>query len=1014
MASVNPYPSGNNAIAPLPLFTPDFGAIGTLLQRRSAMYEQGFNQIKAANDSIVNAPLTNQNNEVLRTQYLQQAQQRLKDISSMDLSEGRNVDEAQSVFAPFWQDKFMLKDMAYTKQAQSEISKAFAARDSTDEKIRATYSDTAIQYIQNGLDPLRTANRTEEDFAKVQQRRFIRAQNIAGDMEKLRKEYGFEIQTVDASGPQIVTTTNGVKSIQSYKNFLQANWKAEYDDYLRMEMTVAHERSVKEKMGQFGVSEIEAKQMIGKEYLKDTKETYQNGTKELTANIASIDSQIEELKKTTATPNNYSAIIQKVKDLEQTKVQYSKQIDEYKERLTDIDKNYESNLKGVTANGPVYFTQYGKMKKINDIANALASNIKQDVKKNDAYFASDDLRVKLEDLDLKKAQFEFTKAVARGEYPFSGTGKAILGVGPDGSPQISFGGGGNDGVLNGQDTTPEGKGKTQFDTPMVGGINTQAQLTKANAYEVYVDDVTKQRYSAYNSIFSAIEKDSDLQGILPADFLKSLRAADGVSPASGKTKYKDEVFTKLKEKGIIPVDAKYDYASGPTRVVNAITSWMYNKYSEKYRSGKATDNEIDIYTELEQSRDAINEWGQQNKEQKDLTAKALANNKYAPIRTGTAGNYKVLDSESLSDIASKRYGMKSTGDIPLKDIMSGYLNGTVTIKSFDAVYDEAGGGYMIRPERTYAVIKGTDKEVDLGGKGKEFLEKYKQSTIAPLYKGIQAEIVPQAKYYIDHMGKVGMETIYTSDGKRDTLDKGQNLVTEALSGSNFAQKDGNGGVGNMDDLVANGGNKEKILAFFNATMQDAGNALGKVRYTTIGKNGNPSVIINYKQELLKEESKSGSGFLDEASVSAIGRLGIEINLADGIRLKNAPSVQEAGYISKVLTQGQILKSNQFDEEAGFRYIIKQNSKGDGVAIKIDKKVLSQATTPDGKPIIAGENQFVEGSWQNISYAQMAPEELYQHIQQLKIQTYKQLRNFRTAAAPKQQSNVTIGDLLNNQ
>jgi hypothetical protein len=1010
MASVNPYPSGNNAIAPLPLFTPDFGAIGTLLQRRSAMYEQGFNQIKAANDSIVNAPLTNQNNEVLRTQYLQQAQQRLKDISSMDLSEGRNVDEAQSVFAPFWQDKFMLKDMAYTKQAQSEISKAFAARDSTDEKIRATYSDTAIQYIQNGLDPLRTANRSEEDFAKVQQRRFIRSQNIMGDIEKLRKDAGFEVQTVDASGPQIVTTTNGVKSLTSYKNFIQANWKPEYDDYLRMEMTVAHERSVKEKMGQFGVSEMEAKQMIGKDYLADTRKTYESGKVELTANIAGIDSQLEELKKTKVTANNSAALMQKYRELEEAKKQYGKQISDYDERLTDIDKNYESNLKGVTANGPVYFTQYGKMKKMNDIANALASAIKQDVKKNDAFFATDDLRIKLEDQDIKRETLQFQKDIALGKYPYSAAGKAILGTGPDGSPQVSFGGGGNDGTLNGQDTTPEGKGKTQFDTPMVTGINTQAQITKANAYEVYVDNVTKQRYSAYNNIFSAIEKDADLQGILPTDFVKSLRAADGITPASAKTKYKDEVFTKLKEKGIIPADAKYDYASGPTRVVNAITSWMYNKYSEKYKSGKATDNELTIYNELEQSRDAINEWGLQSKEQKDLVNKALANDKYAPIRTGTPGNYKVLDPSTLTSIASKKYSISSK-DISTKDLVSMLYSGDGVVK-YDIAWSDKAGNY--HSGRQYVVSKSTGEEYNVSGYISKFKDDYDFAKLAPLYKSVQSEIVPNAKYYIDRMGRAGMVTTYTSDGKRDTLDKGQLLVTEALAGSNFEQVDGNGGVANIDALVQLGADKEKVITFFNTTARDGGNALGRVDYTTIGKNGNPSVIIGYKQELLKEESKSGSGILDEKSIAAIGRLGIEVNLANGIKLKNAPSVQEAGYISKVLTQGEILKSNQMDEAAGFRYMIKQNSRGDGLVIKIDKKVLSQATGPDGKPIIAGENDFVEGTLQEIPYNQMAPEELYQKIQQLKMQTYKQLRDFRTAAAPKEQSNVTLGDLLNNQ
>jgi hypothetical protein len=726
---------------------------------------------------------------------------------------------------------------------------------------------------------------------------------------------------------------------------------------------------------------------------------------ELDANILSIDTQLKGYEKMPMS----DALIQKYEELKGLKTQYLKNRDGIKEAITNLDANYNNVLQGVAKNGPVYFTDYGKRKKINDIANALASGTKVEVKKNDAFFANDELRLKLQEHDLKREQFEFTKAIARGEYPFSGTGKPIIGA--DGSITFSGPGTGGAETLNGQETTATGKGKTPFDTPLVAGLNTNAQTVAQNGYDVYVGSMAKQRYSAYNDIISIIELDPELSSLLPTDFVKALRAADGISPASSNTEYKDKIFSNLKEKGIIPKDADYDYASGPSRTVNAIVSHLFDKYHTKYTSGTATDNELAIFNKLEAAKNSISNWGLQNKEHNELVNKALMNDKYKSIRTGTAGNYRLLDTSSLASIASKNYGISSK-EISTKALMDMLYSGDGIIKTELPRSDKAGNYY---PARQYVLSESTGKEYNVSGYLSKFEDDYNFTTLGSLYKDIQAEIIPNAKYYIDRMGKAGMVINYTSDAKRDTLDKGQVLVTELLSGNNFDQSNGTGGVANIDDLVARGGDREKIITFFNSVRGDAGNNLANVKYLTIGKNGNPSAVLNFKQELLKEEGKSGSGVLDEASIAAIGAAGIEVNQADGVRLKNAPTVDEAGYITKLLTQGEILRNTKADEEVGFKYTMKMNSTGDKLILKVDKRQLKQAMGPDGKPIIVGENDFVEGTIQEIPVSQMAPEELYQKIQEEKLKVYRELRDYRKIVNnPTNAPVVTLGDYLKSK
>jgi hypothetical protein len=166
-------PNITDHIPQLPLYQPNLGFFQQMLQRRTAMYQQGAAQVRSAYDSVLNAPLTDEGNIAARNEYIKQAQEKLKNISATDLSIPGNVEAANNVFSPFWEDEAMLMDTAMTRQAQSEVQKALAARDSSDEKIRATYSPIIVDDIMRGLSPLRTANRDLNKYKQAEVRKFV-------------------------------------------------------------------------------------------------------------------------------------------------------------------------------------------------------------------------------------------------------------------------------------------------------------------------------------------------------------------------------------------------------------------------------------------------------------------------------------------------------------------------------------------------------------------------------------------------------------------------------------------------------------------------------------------------------------------------------------------------------------------------------------------------------------------------------------------------------------------------
>ena len=106
------YIKGSKSYVPdIKPFTPDYKFLSAVLETRTDKYDANF---KATNDlynKVVYADLSREDTKERRDQFAEQIGPQIEKISGLDLSLQQNVDNAKSVFAPFYQDDLTVKDI---------------------------------------------------------------------------------------------------------------------------------------------------------------------------------------------------------------------------------------------------------------------------------------------------------------------------------------------------------------------------------------------------------------------------------------------------------------------------------------------------------------------------------------------------------------------------------------------------------------------------------------------------------------------------------------------------------------------------------------------------------------------------------------------------------------------------------------------------------------------------------------------------------------------------------------
>lgn len=207
-------------------FQPDLNFYSGLLQAKQNQYDSNWKQLNNLYGSLYNSELTHDLNIKKKDELLKQIDFNLKRVSGLDLSLEQNVNQAMQVFKPFYEDKYLMKDMAWTKNWMNTYNKANSLKTSQDEKQRAQWWGTGVQGLELRRQMFKDANLDET--LNMQNATYTPFVNATKEYMDLAKKYNISKvqQLPDESGLYLVRQKNGELILPT----LQEMFLAEYSN----------------------------------------------------------------------------------------------------------------------------------------------------------------------------------------------------------------------------------------------------------------------------------------------------------------------------------------------------------------------------------------------------------------------------------------------------------------------------------------------------------------------------------------------------------------------------------------------------------------------------------------------------------------------------------------------------------------------------------------------------------------------------------------------------------------
>lgn len=203
-------------------YQPDLNLYANLIQNKQTQYDSNWKSLNKIYGQYFYADLTREDNVKKKDYLIDQINFNVGRIAGLDLSLQQNVSQATQVFKPFYEDKGLMKDMAWTKNYNMQVGKAQALQGSSDEKDRAQFWDTGLREMQYRRDEFKevTADKAM-GMENVLYTPYVNVQDKALD---LAKQYG-NIESVNLSddGRWVVKKTNGQILEEPLQKLFEAN-----------------------------------------------------------------------------------------------------------------------------------------------------------------------------------------------------------------------------------------------------------------------------------------------------------------------------------------------------------------------------------------------------------------------------------------------------------------------------------------------------------------------------------------------------------------------------------------------------------------------------------------------------------------------------------------------------------------------------------------------------------------------------------------------------------------------
>ena len=189
-------------------FVPDYNFYSGVLQMKHGKYDAARKEISSLYGSLLNAPLTRDDNTATRDKFFQTIDQDIHRISGTDLSLNQNVTAAKAVFSQLLDNDHIRKDMVWTRSLHNEFKRAEGFRMCKDpEKCGGSWWEGGERLLSYAAEDFK--NVSLEESMNMRNPRFVPYQDVTKKALQLAKDADLNVTYDQVSGQWITTTKNG-------------------------------------------------------------------------------------------------------------------------------------------------------------------------------------------------------------------------------------------------------------------------------------------------------------------------------------------------------------------------------------------------------------------------------------------------------------------------------------------------------------------------------------------------------------------------------------------------------------------------------------------------------------------------------------------------------------------------------------------------------------------------------------------------------------------------------------
>lgn len=260
MASFNQQ---QNSFAEIQGYTPDFNFLTRGYAAKQAQYDRGFNAVKSFYNSILNKDVTNPENKKYREDAYKKIQTSIKNLSSVDLSNPANIQQANSILNPIAQDKDIIYDMYITGKNNEARQQMEMYKNSMDPEQRAKYNDYSALDIQFAEEDLANAQRGNGSIQQVRPGEFIPFDDVNKYLNDVAKEQKLEIKYDELSNGYIIKHVNGPKLAETFTSWAIQQMGNKFDRQFQLMGKVESETAIRGLMKTLGYDREKAINTLG-------------------------------------------------------------------------------------------------------------------------------------------------------------------------------------------------------------------------------------------------------------------------------------------------------------------------------------------------------------------------------------------------------------------------------------------------------------------------------------------------------------------------------------------------------------------------------------------------------------------------------------------------------------------------------------------------------------------------------------------------------------------------------